>query len=153
MVIHASAFTQANGLAWNPPKHYSVLNVRYSQSTILTLRRQGYIIIVWRNNARSDFRNKIYKPLRLFANTMGLPRTVRPSALLCIRSGVILSKSGAPPKPQIRNGTLIPPPKGDGSSRAALIIFEQRGSGIRSRMPEPLCSNELLHIQGYKDSL
>jgi len=27
LVKHASAFTQANDLAWNPPKHYSVVNV------------------------------------------------------------------------------------------------------------------------------
>ncbi len=121
MAQHASVFTWRNDLRQNPVKHYFVVNVRYSQSTILTLRSQAGIIGVWTSRELSDFQNRTCKPSRLFVNSMVSLLIVRQSALPCIPSGVRSIERGTPPKPQTRNGTLIPPPEGDGSSRADLI--------------------------------
>ena len=89
-------------------KHYSVVNVRYSYDTILTLICQACILRIWTSKEPSDFQNKTCKLLPLFVRSMGSPLIVRLYALLCIRCGVRLSERGTLPQPQTRNGPSLP---------------------------------------------
>src|SRR5258708_36644657 len=49
LVKHASAFTQANDLAGNPPKHYSVVNVLWEKYSICV---NIHIFIIWERKVK-----------------------------------------------------------------------------------------------------
>ena len=83
-------------------KHYSVVNVRYSYDTILTLICQACMLGIWTNNEQSGCQHKMCKLLLLFVKSMVSLLIVKLSALLCIRCGVRSSGRGTPPKPQTR---------------------------------------------------
>ena len=98
-----------------PLKQYSVVNVRYSYDTILTLICQACMLRAWTNNEQSDFQNKICKLLPLFVTSMVSLLIVRLSALPCIHCGVRSSERGTPlPKPQTRTRLSSHPLNGVG---------------------------------------
>ena len=113
-----------------PLKQYSVVNVRYSYDTILTLicfaplllplpasnarEQQACMLRAWTNNEQSDFQNKICKLLPLFVKSMVSLLIVRLSALPCIHCGVRSSERGTPPKPQTRTRLSSLPLNGEG---------------------------------------
>ena len=97
-----------------PLKQYSVVNVRYSYDTTLTLNCQACMLGVWTNNEPSGFQNKMCKLLLLFVKSMVSLPIVRLSALLCIRYGVRSSERGTPLKPQTRTRLSSHPLNGVG---------------------------------------
>ena len=97
-----------------PLKQSSVVNVRYSYDTNLTLICQACMLGVWTNNEPSGFQNKTCKRLLLSVKSMGSLPIVRLSALLYIRCGVRSSERGTQPKPQTRTRLSSHPLNGVG---------------------------------------
>ena len=108
-------FYLSERLSLEPLKQSSVVNVRYSYNTILTLICQACILGVWTNNEQSGFQHKMCKLLLLFVKSMGSLLIVRLSALPCIHCGVRSSERGTPlPKLQTRTRLSSHPLNGVG---------------------------------------